>query len=276
MLTFGQREIAYNDGHCQWGFQIPYDKPRHQWFKLELDPLQLPAIGLANLYPDPLKAPPPYHDAAVQHTTDFMTALRKQAERDLKNKLGAALTSTPVEYIVSDHENTKLISKSHRTELIQITVPAVWSDMAQAKTRACAEAAGMGKGSALQFITEPEAAALYALDAMRPHDLKIGNTFVLCDAGGGTVDLITYTVSALKPILKVSEATPGTGSMCGASFLNRKFQEFMESKFGGVKGWDDEVMQEVNSHKKTFRLQVCTHNTAGNEALRGHCELNPT
>lgn len=186
----------------------------------------------------------------MQHTTDFMTALRKQAKRDLKHKLGTALLSTPIEYIVSRHENTSFVSKFPSTDLVQITVPAVWSDMAQAKTRACAEAAGMGKGTALQIISEPEAAALYALDAMDPHDLKIGNTFVLCDAGGGTVDLITYTVSSLKPILKVSEAIPGTGSMCGASFLNRKFQEFMESRFSAQSGWDDEVMQEVKSAQK--------------------------
>ena len=119
--------------------------------------------------------------------------------------------------------------------------------MAQAKTRACAKAAGLGKGTALHIVSEPEAAALYALDAMDPHDLKVGNTFVLCDAGGGTVDLITYTVSSLKPILRLREAAPGTGSMCGASFLNRKFQEFMESKFGGQNNWDDEVMDEVTS-----------------------------
>ena len=111
MLTFVQREIAYDDGHYRWGFQIPYDIPRHQWFKLELDPSQLPAVGLAKKYPDPLKAPPTYHDAAVQHTTDFMTALREQAERDLKKKLGAALLSTPIEYIVSRHESMRFISQ---------------------------------------------------------------------------------------------------------------------------------------------------------------------
>ena len=129
----------------------------------------------------------------------------------------------------------------------QITVPAVWSDMGQAKTKACAEAAGMGEGATLHIISEPEAAALYALDTVDPHNLKIGDTFILCDAGGGTVDLITYTVSALKPILKLNEATPGTGSLCGASFLNRKSHEFMEAKFGGELGWDDEVMEEVGS-----------------------------
>ena len=95
------------------------------------------------------------------------------------------------------------------------------------------------------MISEPEAAALYALNALDPHDLKIGDTFMLCDAGGGTVDLITYKIASLKPILKVAEASPGSGSLCGASFLNRGFQEFLEKKLGNETGWDDEVLEEV-------------------------------
>lgn len=52
----------------------------------------------------------------------------------------------------------------------------------------------MGRGDLLQIVSEPEAAATYALDAMNPHVIKVGDTFVLCDAGGGTVDLISYCV----------------------------------------------------------------------------------
>ena len=166
-------------------------------------------------------------------TTDFLTALRKHVEGVLRHKLpDSALHSTPLEYI--------------------ITVPAVWSDMAQSKTRACAEKAGMGSGAALHIISEPEAAAIYALDAMDPHGLEIGDTFVLCDAGGGTVDLITYTVSALKPILKLEEAATGSGLLCGSSFLNRKFGQFLEEKLGQAPGWDDEVLEEATKYFETI------------------------
>ncbi len=103
----------------------------------------------------------------------------------------------------------------------------------------------MGVGSSLQIVSEPEAAAIYALDAMDPHDIKKGDTFVLCDAGGGTVDLISYTVSALKPKLQLSEASPGSGSLCGSSFLNRIFQRFLEDKLGNQPGWDQDVLEEV-------------------------------
>lgn len=108
----------------------------------------------------------------------------------------------------------------------------------------------MGTGSALHIISEPEAAAMYALDAMDPHNIKVGDTFVLCDAGGGTVDLISYTVSELRPVLHIVEATPGSGMLCGSSFLNRIFQSHLESKFVHQRGWDEEVLEEVSSFER--------------------------
>jgi len=104
----------------------------------------------------------------------------------------------------------------------------------------------MGAGAALHIISEPEAAAVYALDAMDPDTINIGDTFVLCDAGGGTVDLISYTVLQLKPVLKISEATTGSGTLCGSSFLNRFFQRFLEDRLGKEPGWDEEVLEEVS------------------------------
>ena len=114
----------------------------------------------------------------------------------------------------------------------------------------------MGTGSALHIISEPEAAAMYALDAMDPDNIKVGDTFVLCDAGGGTVDLISYTVSALKPILRVAEASPGSGHLCGSSFLNRIFEKFITEKLGLEREWDEEVLEEVSSQSYNGRSKL--------------------
>lgn len=171
-------------------------------------------------------APPGYDHDPEKLVTDYLTALRDHAEKVLRWKLPeSALTSTPIEFM--------------------ITTPAVWSESAQAKTRSCAQKAGMGVGAKLQIISEPEAAAMYALDAMDPHNIKIGDTFVLCDAGGGTVDLISYKVSALKPVLRIAEAAPGSGSACGSTFLNRIFQKYLKDKLGDDPDWDDDVVEEV-------------------------------
>jgi hypothetical protein len=37
----------------------------------------------------------------------------------------------------------------------------------------------------IQIVAEPEAAGIYALQSMKNIDLKINDTFVICDAGGG-------------------------------------------------------------------------------------------
>lgn len=113
-------------------------------------------------------------------------------------------------------------------------------------------------GKQLMIISEPEAAAIYALHAMDPHSIQIGDTFVLCDAGGGTVDLISYTVSALKPILQVEEAATGTGRLCGSTFLNRIFNKFLVDKLGLNEEWDEEVVEDAMKRfelvtKKAFR-----------------------
>lgn len=68
---------------------------------------------------------------------------------------------------------------------------------------------------------------------------------MICDAGGGTVDLISYTITNLKPILEVQEATPGTGALCGSTFLNMRFMKFLTAKLGREDGFDDEVLAEA-------------------------------
>ncbi|KAL9099462.1 MAG: hypothetical protein Q9163_005040 [Psora crenata] len=220
------REIRYDGQDYWWGYQIADSAQRHQWFKLNLDPYQTRGTELAKTYPVPISATSSEH-SAEKLTTDYLTALKKHAEHVLRYTLPrSALVSTPVEYI--------------------LTVPAVWSDAAQAKTRQCAENAGMGQGSTIQMVSEPEAAAIYTLADMDILHLKIGDTFVVCDAGGGTVDLITYTITQLHPTLKLTEATPGNGALCGSSYLNRRFQAFIEKKLGQETGWDEAVLEDVS------------------------------
>lgn len=64
-----------------------------------------------------------------------------------------------------------------------LTVPAVWSDGAKDATLKAAEKAGMGSGKDLRLISEPEAAAVYTLKAIQPNNLKVGDNFIVCDAG---------------------------------------------------------------------------------------------
>ena len=79
-----------------------------------------------------------------------------------------------------------------------ITVPAIWSDKAKDLTKFCAQRAGMGDN--VKIISEPEAAMVHAIETLPEEDFEEGACFTLCDAGGGTVDLITYRIKSLEPL----------------------------------------------------------------------------
>lgn len=61
--------------------------------------------------------------------------------------------------------------------------------------------------------------------------MQVGDCFVVCDAGGGTVDLISYRISSLQP-LQLNEVAIGTGALCGAVYLDRRFEEFTIGRIG--------------------------------------------
>ncbi|KAL9040223.1 MAG: hypothetical protein Q9180_002041, partial [Flavoplaca navasiana] len=58
------------------------------------------------------------------------------------------------------------------------------------------------------IVSEPEAAAIWALQAVHPEAMEIRDTFVVCDTEGGTVDLISCKITGLKPILRVTMVAP--------------------------------------------------------------------
>ena len=141
---------------------------------MDLDPSSQKAkSNLARKYPATTQIPPDGMSRDVvtpqRLTTDYLTALRDHVECILKRTMfESVLRTTPQEYI--------------------ITVPAVWSDKAKNLTAECAVDAGMGPRERLHIVSEPEAAAIYAFSKfheINSGSLKLGDTFVLCDAGGG-------------------------------------------------------------------------------------------
>lgn len=67
--------------------------------------------------------------------------------------------------------------------------------------------------SPVSLIKEPEAAALYTIRRLDAN-LDPTDVIVICDAGGGTVDLVSYEIEATYPTLQLKEIVPGTGKFC--------------------------------------------------------------
>lgn len=112
--------------------------PRHQWIKLGLDPSQKYGMSsrLSFIQSDPRELPPPYRSSSEDLATEYLRKLREHTMETLKSKIGSSFDTMKLEYV--------------------ITVPAVWSQKAKAKTLSCAEKAGLGKVSKIRIISEPE------------------------------------------------------------------------------------------------------------------------
>ncbi|CAB5355848.1 unnamed protein product [Rhizophagus irregularis] len=88
------------------------------------------------------------------------------------------------------------------------TVPAEWRPHTIGILQDCIHKAGFTEtkhlNNNLEFTTEPEAAAIYAMGKLGEHRIQEGSSFMVVDCGGGTVDLTTRT---LLPNNKLSEIT---------------------------------------------------------------------
>ncbi|PYH94592.1 actin-like ATPase domain-containing protein [Aspergillus ellipticus CBS 707.79] len=240
-------EIAYQytppEPRYLWGFQIPETMPRMQWIKLGLVPDQKSGIGsrLAMEYKDPRRASVPYHSSDEEVVTDYLRCLREHTIEILRSKIGISIDNTPLEFV--------------------ITVPAVWPDQAKVKTLNCAEKAGFGETSKIRIISEPEAAAIHSMSASSPHGLEVDDTIVICDAGGGTVDLITFTIVQLVPNLRLKEEAPGDGKLCGGTFVNRRFEEFLKERLSSNPGWELDTFNNAMHRFETVTKRTFSGNT---------------
>ena len=115
-----------------------------------------------------------------------------------------------------------------------LTVPAIWSDAAKKKTLDAAATAGMANEHNLELLSEPESAAIYTLKTIESGHAQIGvgDRIIVVDAGGGTVDLISYDVKSVHPNLSVLETAPGVGDFCGSSFIDRGFEDLFSRRMG--------------------------------------------
>ncbi|UPL00624.1 hypothetical protein LCI18_011558 [Fusarium solani-melongenae] len=111
---------------------------------------------------------------------------------------------------------------------VAITVPAIWPPYAEEAMRRAAAAAGIleyrhAGDTTLELIQEPEAAALSILLERRSlPEIAAGNSFVVCDAGGGTVDVISYIINSTNPY-QVKECVTGDGRLAGATLIDEAF-----------------------------------------------------
>lgn len=176
--------LLYNANPPSWGVKVKAtDEPRVANFKLGLQEnirehykkRQLssgtpsdPSILGGFLYDHNWRHPQLPGKEPIDFTADYLTQIVQYV---LKERL-------PMQYGKQFLQNQQIS--------YVITVPAIWSDKAKELTRQAAVRAGITRRK-LMLITEPEAASLYCATLCKEVDLKKGDRFCICDAGGGTV-----------------------------------------------------------------------------------------
>ncbi|KAH7336643.1 hypothetical protein BKA65DRAFT_37690 [Rhexocercosporidium sp. MPI-PUGE-AT-0058] len=220
-------EVAYSENRFDWGNKIqPRNRQREAWTKLLLDETQrenqlalMQELEMEQNGGNGGRSPCEVPKEPVDIVSDFLTGVRKHVETTLKIRYASMLQSLCREVV--------------------ITVPAVWSDKAKNLTyKAVCNAGFNAENTKISMITEPEAAAIYALRDLKDGPfttIQPGDHFVVCDAGGGTVDIITYRVESTKDAFIIKEAVVGTGDKCGAIFIDREFKSWLQRKLGAEK-----------------------------------------
>lgn len=263
---------ADQNGQIAWGYGIGDEEPI-KWFKLLL--LDDEDIDSAQKNSKQLKRARKLLSRAkkspVQAVADYLQLLWQHA----------------IANIVRDF--TEIVVESLPFRVV-ITVPAVWTTKAKEKMKQAAKRAGIlndrglaGK-TTLHFVSEPEAAALATFDDLKTRpNFRVGDTFVVCDAGGGTVDLISYKVLQPEP-LQLVECVEGTGGLCGAIFLDQDFEALMEQLVGDawtgvpagvIKGlmnvqWENGIKRGFEGQERKWRITLpyeCTQLDAPREIL---------
>ncbi|KAI7894682.1 uncharacterized protein EV154DRAFT_69463 [Mucor mucedo] len=156
-----------------------------------------------------------------------------------------------------------------------MTVPAMWNSEARDSMACTAMAAGLVKKKDLDqllIISEPEAAALFCMKRMteyfKKEDEELNDTnFIVCDAGGGTAELVTFNLQLNKEEGDTSSTEPTIrqigdyiGDICGSTCLDVRFKNYLHEFYKSF-GVDideenvplDDVIQEfVKNYKLDF------------------------
>ncbi|KIK14724.1 hypothetical protein PISMIDRAFT_687741 [Pisolithus microcarpus 441] len=210
------------DEHGQviaWGLEAKNASPmlgtyRCEWFKLFLEPRALRDESAI----DPRLPKLPPGKTAINLIVDFLSCLWEYAKEEITREIGS----------VADLNTADVI----------LTCPAAWDAKGCDLMRGAAIDAGLVQSAhagdtnwreRLQIITEPEAAAVHCARLTDLHKLRPSQNFMICDAGGGTVDLAVYKITGQMANLEIAEMCARSGANCGSLFLDLRFCELVRT-----------------------------------------------
>ncbi|KAF3931845.1 hypothetical protein ABW19_dt0203457 [Dactylella cylindrospora] len=216
-------------GKVHWGYLIPKGCHTFEWLKILLEP----------------NGTSVYRHSVLLEETNRLLQKTAMTVVDLVATYLEHLWEFSKEQIMADLTE-EVFNNTEKT--IVLSVPAGWSEQATQSTYEAARLAGLADCCELKLISEPGAAGLHVLTISKrnnPQLVKKGDCIVVCDAGGGTVDIVTFEATNVSPHLVLEERVAPSGDLCGSVYLNLAFESLIDLKLGPRASGGDRRMERA-------------------------------
>lgn len=169
--------------------------------------------------------------------TDFLREMGALILKTLRDHYGALLTKDMIQWC--------------------ITVPSIWDNYAKEMMKTCMTGAGLvngvdGSPHPLNVVLEPEAASFHCHKVTSQCTLEVGDRLLVADIGGGTSDIVVQEVVSMVPSYRVKEVTTSSGGLCGGTYVDTRFMEFLHKKIGPC------LQECINTHPNVTVMLIKT------------------
>ncbi|OSX61860.1 hypothetical protein POSPLADRAFT_1144067 [Postia placenta MAD-698-R-SB12] len=209
-----------------------------EWFKLHLRPESVDDDSFKNTDIPPL----PPGKTVIDVFSQFLQYLYNCAKQ----------------YIVETHANGDRVwdSLGDRIDIV-LSHPNGWEGLQQSKMRTAACRAGLVPNTLagrarIHFVTEGEASLYYCVqNGLVADSMQSGESVMVVDAGGGTVDISTYKFVSVSPIT-AEEAAPPDCLMQGSTTVNVRASKLLTDKLSNSRYSNDvaSMLEYFDKHTK--------------------------
>ncbi|KAG8717708.1 hypothetical protein FRC08_006900 [Ceratobasidium sp. 394] len=202
-----------------------------------------------HLHPDDMKAK---HDLKLEDLPVGVTL-----QRIYSDFMGYLLRQTQ-EYFEERILDGKQIWETYRPKMeIVLAHPNGWGLREQAFLRSAAVEAKLADAESaptrIRFVTEAEASVHFCIYHTNLGScLQPGTNFVVCDAGGSTVDTTLYTVVSARPVLKLEEKRASACVQAGAIFVDSEAEKYLRTTLRNAQVPQEDIEEYTKAGVKDF------------------------
>lgn len=227
-------ENALDEG----GYQI-------RWWKLHLKPDHLHVIHMDGEESEDVNLDPlPSGISAEQVCAGFLAYMVRCIGTYIYSRL-----SNGHEILMTLGQNTSYI----------VTVPNGWEIAQQQLLRQACIAAQLvtpDRGDSIRFVTEAEASINFC--AMNPAATgdwldRSGQNLIVCDAGGGTIDISTYEVTNTYPAIEVRENGVSDCILGGSATVDHRAMLYLQERLKNTR-WDN--VEDLRGLRQAFASSI--------------------